>query len=73
MFLLACLGGIHQLPIFLLLGVLIFGRVLAKVCGVAHPTAAPMAEETASNSPITCAAVEPAPSQQQGIHEHVSA
>jgi hypothetical protein len=73
MFLLACLGGIHQLPIFLLLGVLIFGRVLAKVCGLAHSKEVPTAQETASDSPITCAAVEPAPSQPQGIPEHVSA
>ena len=73
MFLPACLGGIHELPIFLLLGVLIFGRGLAKLCGFARPTAVPTVPESSSDSPIACAAVDSASSQQQGIPEHVSA
>jgi hypothetical protein len=75
MFLPACLGGVgvQQLSIVLLLGVLIFGRALVKVCGFARSTAAPTAQERSSDSPIACAAVDSASSQQQGIPEHVSA
>jgi hypothetical protein len=75
MFLPACLGGVgvQQLSILLLLGVLIFGRGLAKLCGFARPTAAPTAPESSSDGPIACAAVDSASSQQQGIPEHVSA
>jgi hypothetical protein len=61
------------LSILLLLGVLVFGRGLAKLCGFAHSTAAPTAQERCSDSPIVCAAVDSAPSQPQGIPEHVSA
>jgi hypothetical protein len=70
MFLPACLGGTHELPIFLLLGVLLFGRGLAKLLGFATPASAPAAEDPLAEAQPT---VVPASERPSASHEHVCA